>query len=188
MTRPARSIAEPDDPGADIPEEPINLSRRRLLLASAGTAAGAFVLGFGLPLGPARAQAAAAPAPLRGTRVPAFLEIRPDNTIRLQSPFIEGGQGTFTAMAQIVGEELDADPAAFVVENAPPGPEFVVMDNGLRITGGSMSVRNGYAAMRRLGALTRAMLLEAGAKRLGVPFGELSTQPGRSCMRHQAAR
>jgi isoquinoline 1-oxidoreductase beta subunit len=158
-------------------EEPTNISRRRFLLASAGTVAGAFVLGFGLPVGTARAQAAAPPK-FRGTRVPAFLEIRPDNTIRLLSPFIEGGQGTFTAMAQIVGEELDADPATFLVENAPPGPDYVVMDNGRRITGGSMSVRFGYPAMRRLGALARSMLLQAGSQRLGVPVGELTTQPG----------
>src|SRR5690242_534249 len=86
--------------------DPSNISRRRFLLASAGTVAGAFVLGFGIPVGQARAQGAASSPP--GTRVPAFLEIRPDNTIRLRSPFIEGGQGIFTAMAQIVGEELDA--------------------------------------------------------------------------------
>lgn len=176
MTNAADSLVQ----GADFAtaEAPTNLSRRRFLLASAGITAGTFVLGFGLPAGTARAQARTT-SELRGTRVPAFLEIRPDNTIRLQSPFNEGGQGTFTAMAQIVGEELDADPATFIVENAPPGPEYVVMDNGRRITGGSMSVRFGYPAMRRLGALARAMMLQAGATRLGVPVGELSTQPGR---------
>lgn len=159
-------------------EIPTNISRRRFLLASAGAAAGAFVLGFGLPVGRARAWAATATdAP--GTKVPAFLEIRPDNTIRLLSPFIEGGQGAFTAMAQIVGEELDADPATFLVDNAPPGKQFTVMANGMRITGGSMSVRFGYAPMRRLGALARMMLLQAGSKRLGVPVGELTTEPGR---------
>ncbi|OWT73545.1 MULTISPECIES: xanthine dehydrogenase family protein molybdopterin-binding subunit [unclassified Achromobacter] len=155
-----------------------NISRRRFLLASAGTAAGAFVLGFGLPVGTARAQAAAA-APARATKVPAFLEIRPDNTIRLQSAFVEGGQGIYTAMAQIVGEELDADPATFVVESAPPGSDYVVMDSGRRITGGSSSVRFGYANMRRLGALARAMLLQAAANRWDIPASELTTQPGR---------
>jgi aerobic-type carbon monoxide dehydrogenase small subunit (CoxS/CutS family) len=38
-----------------------------------------------------RVQAAAATAE-RGTQVPAFLEIRPDGTVRLLSPFMEGGQ------------------------------------------------------------------------------------------------
>lgn len=157
--------------------EPINVSRRRFL---AGTAVGALVLGFGLPLGATRVQAAAETATAeRGTQVPAFLEIRPDNRVRLLCPFMEGGQGTFTAMAQIVGEELDADPATFLVEAAPPGEAYVVMENGMRITGGSMSVRMSYPVMRRLGALARAMLLQAGAQQLGVSVNELSTEPGK---------
>lgn len=97
----------PTPPAEAFPtgERPTNISRRHFLLSSAGVTAGAFVLGFGLPVARARARGgAAADAP--DIRVPAFLEIRPDNSIRLQSPFNEGGQGVFTAMAQIVGEEL----------------------------------------------------------------------------------
>lgn len=100
--------------------DPVNISRRRFLLSSAGATAGALVLGFGLPVGKARAQGAAAAAMAPGTRVPAFLEIRPDSTVRLLSPFAEGGQGIFTALAQIVGEELDADPATSWSKTPPP--------------------------------------------------------------------
>jgi isoquinoline 1-oxidoreductase beta subunit len=156
--------------------KPINLSRRRFL---ASAAVGALVLGFGLPFGPTRVQAAASAKALPGTQVPAFLAIRPDNTVYLRCPFMEGGQGTFTAMAQIIGEELDADPATFVVEAAPPGDAYVVLDNGMRITGGSRSVRMSYPTMRRLGALARAMLLQAGSENLAVPLSELTTEPGR---------
>ncbi|MEW9678900.1 molybdopterin cofactor-binding domain-containing protein [Pseudomonas sp. TE50-2] len=168
-------IDTPDDLARLRSGETVNLSRRRFL---AGSAIGALVLGFGLPLGSARVQAAAA-SPERGTQVPAFLEIRADGSVHLLSPFMEGGQGVNTAMAQIIGEELDADPATFVVESAPAGEAYVVMENGLRITGGSMSVRMSYPTMRRLGALARAMLLQAGAEQLGVPVGELSTEPGK---------
>lgn len=158
-------------------EQPANLSRRRFLLATSSLA-GAFVLGVGLPVGQVRAQSAdAALAP--GTRVPAFLEIRPDSSIKFLSPFVEGGQGIFTAMAQIVGEELDADPATFVVENAPAGSQYKVMDSGMRITGGSQSVRSSYTTMRRLGALARQMLLQAAAAELAVSIDELHTEPGR---------
>lgn len=160
-----------------LDERPVNLSRRGFLLRSVGAGAGALVLGVGLNAGPARAQAAKTFAP--GTRVPAFLEIRADNTVRLQSPFVEGGQGVFTAMAQIVGEELDIDPSAFVVENAPTGPDYLVVNGVMRITGGSMSVRTSYETMRRLGALARHMLLQAAAPRLGAPVEALSTEPGR---------
>lgn len=168
-------IDSPDDLLRLRNGETVNLSRRRFL---AGTAIGALVLGFGLPLGSPRVQAAAATSE-RGTQVPAFLEIRPDGSVHLLSPFMEGGQGINTAMAQIIGEELDADPATFVVDSAPPGEAYVVMENGWRITGGSMSVRMSYPTMRRLGALARAMLLQAGAAQWGVPVNELTTQPGK---------
>ena len=160
---------------AELSDQPVNVSRRRFLLSSAGLTAGAFVLGVGLPAGKARAADSKAYA----TKVPAFLEILADNSVRLQSPFVEGGQGVYSAMAQIVGEELDVDPASFIVVSAPAGADYVAMDNGMRITGGSMSVRTSYTNMRRLGALARKMLMEAGAAALNVPFAELTTEPGK---------
>lgn len=157
--------------------DPINLSRRGFILSSAGLTAGALVIGFGMPVRSALAQEAAAKvAP--GTRVPAFLEIRPDNTARLLSPFVEGGQGIFTGMAQIVGEELDFDPMCFTVENAPAGPDYQIIF-GMRLTGGSNSTRLSYDTMRHLGASARLMILQASATRLDVPLDELTTEPGR---------
>ncbi|WP_172330677.1 xanthine dehydrogenase family protein molybdopterin-binding subunit [Mangrovicoccus sp. HB161399] len=148
---------------------PLNLSRRGFLSGTAG-----LVLATALPLRPARGQEA---APEAGPPVPLFLQIRPDGTAVLQSPFIEGGQGIYTALTQIVGEELDLDPAVFEVVPAPPGAPFDVM-GGFRFTGGSSSVRTSYDLMRRLGATGRAMLVEAAAEQLGVPVSELSTRPG----------
>lgn len=113
--------------------KPFKLPRRGFL----GASLGALVLGVTLPAGRARAQAAAA-AITPGTRISAFLEILPNETVLFRSAFIEGGQGIFTAMAQIVGEELDVDPMQFVVEGAPPGPDYLLTGGG-RFTGGSMS-------------------------------------------------
>lgn len=155
---------------------PRNLSRRQFLVTSAGVASGALVIGIGIPLTPARAAGTDQMAP--GTNVPAFLEIRPDNRVRLLSPFNEGGQGIFTGMAQIVGEELDADPESFIVENAPAGHDYLVVFGKMRITGGSLSTRSSYDTMRRLGALGRQMLLEAAAAQLNVAVDSLTTEPG----------
>ncbi|TKT81068.1 xanthine dehydrogenase family protein molybdopterin-binding subunit [Aquamicrobium sp. LC103] len=150
---------------------PLNVSRRGFLGGAA-----ALVLSVTLPVGRARAQTAGAVTP--GTRIDAFLEIRPDSTVLFRSAFMEGGQGVFTAMAQIVGEELDVDPANFVVESAPPGPDYLLLGGG-RFTGGSMSVRSSYETMRRLGASARQMLLQAASEQLSAPAAELSTEPGR---------
>lgn len=153
---------------------------RRRLLATAG---GALVLSALLPARMPRAEAegpaegAGALAPKPGTRVAAFLEIHPDGTIKLLSPFVEGGQGIATGMAQIVGEELDVPPSRFVVECAPPGPDYAVV-NGIRMTGGSFSTRSSYEIMRRLGATARDLMIRAAAARLKVQDGELTTRDG----------
>ena len=154
----------------------LNLSRRGFL----GVAGGALLLAVDLPGTPALAQAegAGAIAPKPGTRVAAFLEIRADGTVKLLSPFVEGGQGINTGLAQTIGEELDLDPARFTVECAPPGPDYAVV-NGLRLTGGSFSTRSSYAVMRRLGATAREMLLRAAAARLDVKQETLTTEDGR---------
>ncbi|MBA1278830.1 xanthine dehydrogenase family protein molybdopterin-binding subunit [Stutzerimonas stutzeri] len=175
-------MARPQDiatNGGNFPcAEPVNISRRRFLLASAGLTAGALVIGFGMPIGEVRAAQSIKALP-PGSRVPAFLEIRTDNSILLKSPFAEGGQGIFTSLAQIVGEELDASPETFIVEMAPPGGDYQVMENGGRFTGGSNSVRSSYTTMRKLGASARLMLLQTAAELWKVPVAQLTTEPGR---------
>ncbi|WP_234988874.1 xanthine dehydrogenase family protein molybdopterin-binding subunit [Tropicibacter naphthalenivorans] len=146
---------------------PTNVSRRGFLAG-----AGSLVLATSLPVRPARGQEASdAPA------VQAFMELRADGTVLLKSPWIEGGQGVYTAMAQIVGEELDLSPEHFEVEIAPPGGPFGI-NGGFRITGGSASTRSSYTLMRRLGASARAMLIEAASAQLGIPAADLTTEPG----------
>ncbi len=164
------------DPKAfDLPATgaPVNLSRRGFL----GASLGALVLGVSLPAKVSRAQEAPAKI-IPGTRVPAFLEINPDGSVLFRCPFMEGGQGVHTAFAQIIGEELDVDPARFKVEAAPPGPDYLLVMGGMRITGGSFSVRSSYQTMRKLGASGRMMLLQAAAKKLDAPLEELTTEPG----------
>ena len=169
MTRLDEALAE-----ALQGEAPLNLSRRATLATALG---GGLLLALGIPQRPARAQAMGGLAHAR--KVPSYLTIRPDGRILLQNPFAEGGQGIHTAVAQIVAEELDAELAAFEVAVAPAGADYQVLFNGTRrVTGGSFSVRNTFAHFRVLGATARAMLLAAGAQRLGVPVGELSTEPG----------
>jgi len=169
---PDPAAGAPLDVAPELPADgaPLNVSRRAFL-----GGAGALTLVVALPMRRARGQGADAPPP---PAVPAFLELREDGTALLRSPFVEGGQGIFTAMAQIVGEELDLAPEAFEVVNAPAGEDYLVM-GGMRLTGGSMSVRMSYATMRRLGASARAMVLAAAAEELGVDAAELTTEPGR---------
>lgn len=93
---------------------PLNVSRRGFLAGSIS----ALVLTVSLPAGTGRAIAQTGQT-TPGTRIDAYLEILADSTVKFRSAFVEGGQGIYTAMAQIVGEELDVEPGNFQVETAP---------------------------------------------------------------------
>ncbi len=91
-----------------------NVSRRGFLKAGGALSAG-LVLGVHVP---ASAQGAAAKA---GTAFApnAFVRIGTDNTVTVVSKHLEMGQGTYTGLATIVAEELDADWGQVQVEGAP---------------------------------------------------------------------
>jgi CO/xanthine dehydrogenase Mo-binding subunit len=91
--------------------------------------------------------------------------------IYAQNP--EMGQGVKTALPMIIAEELDVDWASIKVEQAPWDPR---LDN--QFSGGSLSIRLNYNAMRQAGASARAMLMAAAADQLGKPVEELETRQG----------
>ncbi|MCB1885362.1 MAG: xanthine dehydrogenase family protein molybdopterin-binding subunit [Geminicoccaceae bacterium] len=156
---------------------------RRGLIKSTALAGGGFALAFALPL---TTRYALAETPPETSRVTAFLEIYPDGTVRFLNPFAEMGQGVYTAIPQVVAEEMDADLARFIVMQAPVAPEYkVLFDGTLRFTGGSTSVRGSFGAMRNAGATARAMLLTAAAERWGVDPSELAVE--NHVVRHAAS-
>ncbi len=53
-----------------------------------------------------------------------WVKISEDDTVTVYSPHIDFGQGSHTALAQMVAEELDADWTKVVVEHAPADPAF----------------------------------------------------------------
>src|ERR1700730_14643269 len=89
-------------------------SRRGFLQAAAATAAG-LTIGFHWsgPLSRALAD------PVKDFIPNAFLRIAPDNSVTVIAKHLEMGQGTYTGLATIVADELDADWAQIRVESAP---------------------------------------------------------------------
>ncbi len=151
----------------------IAIDRRGFLRAS-----GALVVAFSLPADTARAQATGATGPGNLT---AFIELRPDGHVVLWSPTVEMGQGTQTAHAMIVADEMGADPARISVEVPHPSDPFRREVPGSRAmgSGGSWGVRYWYEPLRKASAQAREMLLAAAADRLAVPAGELVADGGR---------
>ncbi|MBL6697699.1 MAG: xanthine dehydrogenase family protein molybdopterin-binding subunit, partial [Luminiphilus sp.] len=155
----------------------VNVSRRRLLQASA-------VTGGGLVVGFAVTGCSSTPAPLpvastEGAWTPnAFLQILPDNTIRFYTARSEMGQGVTTGLATLVGEELDVNPLDMDIRLAGVHEDYVNPLFGMQGTGGSTSIRAHYTQLRQVGANTRALILEAAAQDLGVSTSTLSTDNG----------
>ncbi|CAK0780805.1 isoquinoline 1-oxidoreductase subunit beta [Gammaproteobacteria bacterium] len=150
-----------------------NASRRRFLQGATG-----LTLSFCLPEILMAGNSIAAP---ETTFAPnAFLRIGTDNSVTVISKHLEMGQGSYTGLATILAEELDADWASVRVEGAPADASrynnlFWGPSQG---TGGSTAMANSWDQLRQAGATGRAMLVAAAAKRWQVPVEEIQVQDG----------
>ncbi|CAN7482548.1 xanthine dehydrogenase family protein molybdopterin-binding subunit [Variovorax sp. LjRoot175] len=148
-----------------------NESRRRFLHGAAG-----LTLAVYLP----QVQSAATGADAQAFEPNAFVRIGIDNTVTVISKHLEMGQGTYTGLATIVAEELDAAWSQVRVEGAPADAKRY---NNLRMgpvqaTGGSTAMANSWDQLRRAGASARSMLVAAAAQQWKVPAEELSVSDG----------
>lgn len=140
---------------------------RRTFLKAAAAGGAALVVGF--PLGGAAAEGAAS------TFAPGvFLRIDADGTVTVIVPRSELGQGARTALPMIAAEELEADWRLVRIEPAVAHLEHY----GSMTTGGSTSVREFYAPLRKAGAAAREMLREAAARTWKAPVAECRAQEG----------
>ncbi len=164
------------------------VTRRRVLKVAGEVAAGLW-LGVELP-GEAVAQAApAGPAPPRTTfnepQLAAWLEILPDNTVRVALPEAELGQGAYSTLPLILADELGADWARVEVRQTGADDRLANPMKGFQATGRSMSVRGYYPVLRRLGATARELLCGAAAARWRVPVAECRAEDSR--VRHASS-
>ncbi len=154
---------------------PQNAVNRRTFLKSSALAGGGLLLSFTflssfkkgvLPEGLKEAD--------QWYELTGYIQITPDNIIKILNPNPEFGQNVMTSLPMMVAEELDADWDKIVVEMGPHdnvklGPQFA---------GGSNSVRMYWKPLREAGAAARSMLLAAAAESWNLPVTELSTRDG----------
>jgi isoquinoline 1-oxidoreductase beta subunit len=156
-------------------------NRRRFLQGAAAATAG-LTIGFHWA-GNSRAEAAT-----NDVLAPnAFVRVAPDNTVTVIIKHVEMGQGTYTGLATIVAEELDADWSQVRAESAPADAtrynnfKFGQMQG----TGGSTAVANSWDQLRQAGATARAMLVAAAAADWNVPAPEITVERG--VLKHAAS-
>ena len=140
------------------------------------------------------------------TVMSAFLKVGEDGHVTVVVPQAEMGQGVWTALPQILADELGADWRTIAVEPAPIGPLYAntflageaatgdaphalagisrrVADematrSSLMITAGSSSIRGFEQRFREAGAAARMQLCRVAAKRWGIDPGACDTQAG----------
>jgi isoquinoline 1-oxidoreductase subunit beta len=150
---------------------PKAVDRRDILKAGVGGGA-ALILGFCLPR---RGQAQTyAPATGGLYKVNAWISITSDDRITLLTEVPEMGQGTRTANAMMLADELEADWTTIRVEQAPTIPA-VYKHLG---TGGSGGTARTWGPMRQAGAQARALLLAAAAAQWNAAPSECQASNG----------
>jgi len=146
------------------------MKRRTFLIGSTVAAGGALLVGFGVRSSGFERQAKQA-AKAGETLLGGWVKIASDGTVTAMVPHCDMGQGTFTALAMMLAEELDADWKTMRAERAPAEKAFAnrflvegyVLDgrklprlldglvatsfaeasrlNNVQVTGGSLSIR-----------------------------------------------
>lgn len=149
---------------------------RRQFIKTSSTVSGGLLISFFIP---ASAKKLAGKIPTNSTFAPnAYLNIAPDNSIRIILAHVEMGQGVWTTLPMLIAEELDCDWNKVTVEHAPPGKPYVHTAFGIQITGGSSSTWSEFDRYRNAGATARAMLIAAAAKKFNVAPADCRTEKG----------
>ncbi|MGI9544889.1 MAG: molybdopterin cofactor-binding domain-containing protein [Cyclobacteriaceae bacterium] len=115
--------------------------------------------------------------------ISAWVHLDTDGQVTIFNPASEMGQGSMSALAVLIAEEMDADWSRVTVENSPMDPDIYGLGwrpggSKSMLTVGSRTVRGYYNQLRQAGAQVRYVLLWKAAKQWEVPINELITEPG----------
>ena len=182
----------PVPPVNDDAQQPLSVSRRRLLAYGVSSPVLTMAAGFGVNLA-TPSTAHALPLPMTPpdtvdyydvgdaivqTSLPTMplvkLTVGLDGRVQLDLPRLESGTGVATACGMMVAEEMDVPLSAVDVTSADARPELVFN----QITGGSSSIRCFHAALPLMAASARARLVAAAAQQWGLSPATLSVVAG----------
>jgi CO/xanthine dehydrogenase Mo-binding subunit len=111
--------------------------------------------------------------PLAPDQLDSWIAILPDGNVTAFFGKMDMGQGVDVAIAQMVAEELDV---ALDKVNVVMGDTATSCNQGG--ASGSTGIQLGGTTLRNAAAEARRILVERGAKKLGVPAGELTVDNG----------
>ena len=109
----------------------------------------------------------------------AFIRLEGDGRIVLTMPYVEMGQGTYTAIPMLIAEELEVDLKQVRLEHAPPNEKLYANPLlGVQATGNSNAIRGAWQPLRQAGAAAKIMLVAAAAKKWNVDPATCRAQSG----------
>ena len=163
----------------------IALSRRGFVFASV-SAAGGLMIGVPMLATPGAAEAALQPPVMADGTNPAkemtaFVIIEPDNTVTIRAPHQEMGQGTTTALAMLLAEELACDWTKVKVEYASANRNQRAGGSlyGRMQTVGSSGLRTSVTMMQQAGASARERLRLAAADHWKIDPADCTVKSGK---------
>jgi isoquinoline 1-oxidoreductase beta subunit len=157
------------------PDRGVDITRRDFLKASAAISGG-LVIALAVP--GCGGKPAGSGAPAAGGAPNAWLKIGGDNSITLLVDRSEMGQGVYTALSQLLAEELEVAFEKINVVSAPVGDAYVNKLLGGQVTGGSTSVQDAWVKLRTAGAQARHMLIAAAAAEWGIDAAQCRASNG----------
>ena len=141
-------------------------SRRDLLKAS--VVGGGLVLSFRIAAKAEAAETAGAQA------LNAYVRVAPNGIVTIMAKNPEIGQGVKTSLPMMIAEELDVAWENVRIEQADNDPKLY----SRQFAGGSLATPMNYEDLRRVGAVARAMLVNAAALAWNCPSGDCKTVEG----------
>jgi isoquinoline 1-oxidoreductase beta subunit len=141
-------------------------SRRDLLKAS--VVGGGLVLTFSIA---AKAQAAEIAG---ASALNAYVRVAPNGVVTITAKNPEIGQGVKTSLPMMIAEELDVPWENVRIEQADSDPKLY----GRQFAGGSMATPLHWDELRRVGAVARAMLVQAAAVAWNCKAADCKTAGG----------
>ena len=169
-----------------------NESRRHFLQGAAGLTLAVYLPAASAETAAAGPRTSGRQAGRRGElRAQCLRAHRHRQQVTVFAKHLEMGQGSYTGLATIVAEELDAAWTQVRVEGAPADAKRYnnLFWGPAQGTGGSTAIANSWEQLRKAGASARAMLVGAAASAMECPRGPRSALPTAwSRTRHRAGR
>ena len=156
-----------------MPKQTQAISRRTFLAGTAGTT---LVMGLGTVLPGCSSEDAASDLAAGASKQFAptvWFVVDGNGDVLINIAKAEMGQHVGTALARIIADELGADWDKVSIKHVDSDPKW-----GYMVTGGSWSVFTTFAMLSQAGAAGRTVLIEEGARMLGVDASQCTAHGG----------